>query len=424
MNDSLGKAPAGDQDGGPVRMSRQELRSSLWLASLYAIRMLGLFLVLPVFALHARQLPGGDDPAWVGFAFGAYGLTQALLQIPYGAASDRFGRKQVITVGLLVMAAGSVLAAMADTVAMLALGRALQGAADLGVLGQVADRAAARDGALVLDGLQAMALIGVMIAMSYAVSLVVGPVLYQRVGLSGMFLFTGALALLAIGVLWRLVPNPVQSPVRQAAPPLREVLGPDLWRLDAGIFLLHLTQMALFVVLPARLLAAGMAVGDHWQMYLPAGALGFMLMLGPMRAAERGNRMKPVFLGGVLLLALSQLGLAFVPDQVWPLAGLLLLFFTGFNLMEAMLPSLVSRLVPPNGRGLALGVYSTSQSLGVFAGGAFGGLVLKYAGETAVPLVSALLLVLWWALARSARRWPSAASLRAEKAAVQEASGG
>ena len=128
MNDSLGKAPAGEQDGGPVRMSRQELRSSLWLASLYAIRMLGLFLVLPVFALHARQLPGGDDPAWVGFAFGAYGLTQALLQIPYGAASDRFGRKQVITVGLLVMAAGSVLAAMADTVAMLAVGRTLQGA--------------------------------------------------------------------------------------------------------------------------------------------------------------------------------------------------------------------------------------------------------------------------------------------------------
>ena len=420
MNDSLGKAPAGDQDGGPVRMSRQELRSSLWLASLYAIRMLGLFLVLPVFALHARQLPGGDDPAWVGFAFGAYGLTQALLQIPYGAASDRFGRKQVITVGLLVMAAGSVLAAMADTVAMLALGRALQGAGAV----SAAISALVADSTRDENRSKAMALIGVMIAMSYAVSLVVGPVLYQRVGLPGMFLFTGALALLAIGVLWRLVPNPVQSPVRQAAPPLREVLGPDLWRLDAGIFLLHLTQMALFVVLPARLLAAGMAVGDHWQMYLPAGALGFMLMLGPMRAAERGNRMKPVFLAGVLLLALSQLGLAFVPDQVWPLAGLLLLFFTGFNLMEAMLPSLVSRLVPPNGRGLALGVYSTSQSLGVFAGGAFGGLVLKYAGATAVPLASALLLVLWWALARSARRWPSAASLRAEKAAAQEASGG
>ena len=340
MNDSLGKAPAGEQDGGPVRMSRQELRSSLWLASLYAIRMLGLFLVLPVFALHARQLPGGDDPAWVGFAFGAYGLTQALLQIPYGAASDRFGRKQVITVGLLVMAAGSVLAAMADTVAMLALGRALQGAGAV----SAAISALVADSTRDENRSKAMALIGVMIAMSYAVSLVVGPVLYQRVGLSGMFLFTGA--------------------------------------------------------------------------------LGFMLMLGPMRAAERGNRMKPVFLGGVLLLALSQLGLAFVPDQVWPLAGLLLLFFTGFNLMEAMLPSLVSRLVPPNGRGLALGVYSTSQSLGVFAGGAFGGLVLKYAGETAVPLVSALLLVLWWALARSARRWPSAASLRAEKAAAQEASGG
>ena len=211
MNDSLGKAPAGDQDGGPVRMSRQELRSSLWLASLYAIRMLGLFLVLPVFALHARQLPGGDDPAWVGF--GAYGLTQALLQIPYGAASDRFGRKQVITVGLLVMAAGSVLAAMADTVAMLALGRALQGAGAV----SAAISALVADSTRDENRSKAMALIGVMIAMSYAVSLVVGPVLYQRVGLSGMFLFTGALALLAIGVLWRLVPNRCVRRLRRCA---------------------------------------------------------------------------------------------------------------------------------------------------------------------------------------------------------------
>ena len=419
MNESVSNEPAGAAPvaGERVRMSRQELKSSLWLASLYAIRMLGLFLVMPVFALHARTLPGGADPAWVGFAFGAYGLTQALFQIPYGAASDRFGRKPVITAGLLVMAAGSVLAAMADTVTMLAVGRALQGAGAV----------SAAISALVADSTQdqnrskAMALIGVMIAMSYAVSLIVGPLLYEHVGLSGIFLVTGGLALLAIGVLWTLVPQPPHAPVKQVRPPVREVLHGDLWRLNAGIFLLHLTQMALFVVLPARLLAAGMAVGDHWKMYLPVGALGFVLMLGPMRSAEMGNCMKPVFLAGVALLALSQAGLAFVPDHVWPLAGLLLVFFTGFNLMEAMLPSLVSRLVPANGRGLALGVYSTCQSLGVFAGGAFGGLVLKYAGSTGVQLASAGLLVVWLLLARSARRWPSAASLRAGAAGKEAA---
>ena len=386
MNESVSNEPAGAAAGERVRMSRQELKSSLWLASLYAIRMLGLFLVMPVFALHARTLPGGADPAWVGFAFGAYGLTQALFQIPYGAASDRFGRKPVITAGLLVMAAGSVLAAMADMVTMLAVGRALQGAGAV----------SAAISALVADSTQdqnrskAMALIGVMIAMSYAVSLIVGPLLYEHVGLSGIFLVTGGLALLAIGVLWTLVPQPPHAPVKQVRPPVREVLHGDLWRLNAGIFLLHLTQMALFVVLPARLLAAGMAVGDHWKMYLPVGALGFVLMLGPMRSAEMGNRMKPVF-------------------------------FTGFNLMEAMLPSLVSRLVPANGRGLALGVYSTCQSLGVFAGGAFGGLVLKYAGSTGVQLASAGLLVVWLLLARSARRWPSAASLRAGAAGKEAA---
>ena len=189
MNESVSNEPAGAAPaaGERVRMSRQELKSSLWLASLYAIRMLGLFLVMPVFALHARTLPGGADPAWVGFAFGAYGLTQALFQIPYGAASDRFGRKPVITAGLLVMAAGSVLAAMADTVTMLAVGRALQGAGAV----------SAAISALVADSTQdqnrskAMALIGVMIAMSYAVSLIVGPLLYEHVGLSGIFLVTG-----------------------------------------------------------------------------------------------------------------------------------------------------------------------------------------------------------------------------------------
>lgn len=386
-----------------ARMSKSELRASFWLACLYAIRMLGMFLVLPVFALHAARLPGGDDVVRVGFALGVYGLSQAILQIPFGAASDRFGRKPVITAGLLVMCAGSVLAAAADTVGMLALGRAVQGAGAV----------SAAISALVADTTRdehrskAMALIGVMIGLSYAVSIIIGPLLYGQVGLPGIFLLTAGLALLAIAVLWKLVPDPPARPVLPGGNRLAEVMDADLWRLNLGIFVLHMTQMALFVVIPGRLLAAGLPASQHWQVYLPVVGVAFLLMLGPMRMAERGRRMRPVFLSGVLLLALAQLGLAFVSGALWPLAALLLLFFVGFNLQEALLPSLVSRLAPASSRGLALGVYTTCQSLGVFAGGALGGVMLKYLGEPGLFGISTLLLLFWWAMARGARRWPA-----------------
>ncbi|MDO4904202.1 MAG: MFS transporter [Lautropia sp.] len=437
-------------------MSGTELRASLWLASLYAVRMLGLFLVMPVFALHAAGMPGGDDVFWVGFAFGVYGLTQAIFQIPFGAASDRFGRKPVITVGLLVMCAGSIVAAMADTVMMLAVGRALQGAGAV----SAAISALVADSTRDVNRSKAMALIGVMIALSYAASLVIGPVLYERFALSGLFVLTGGLALLAIGVLWWLVPtsgpgshpdghpsdrlHPDEKPPRTTPQPgfqspsrplsrtrdesraqarasadertgRRAVRGPcftdvmtsDLWRLNFGILVLHLTQMALFIVLPARLVAAGLPAGQHWQLYLPVVAVAFLLILGPMRAAERKGRMRPVFLAAVLLVMLAQLGFAWPSQSMAWLTTLLVIFFIGFNLLEALLPSLVSRLVPAGGRGLALGFYSTSQSLGVFAGGAVGGLLARHLGDLGVALVSALLMLIWWLVARSARRWPS-----------------
>lgn len=410
------KATEAGRSGGQdaMRMSKTELRASLWLASLYAIRMLGLFLVMPVFALHAAGMPGGDDVFWVGFAFGVYGLTQAIFQIPFGAASDRFGRKPVITVGLLIMCAGSLLSAVAETVPMLALGRALQGAGAV----SAAVSALVADSTRDVNRSKAMALIGVMIALSYALSLVIGPVMYERFALSGIFLLTAVLALAGVLVLWKLVP--AQAPHAPAAdavrPPAREVLHADLWRLNVGIFVLHLTQMALFVVLPARLVAAGLPTGDHWQLYLPVVVGAFLLMLSPMRMAERKGRMKPVFLAGVLLVMVAQLGFA-VPTQsmLW-LGALLVVFFVGFNLLEALLPSLVSRLVPANGRGLALGVYSTSQSLGVFAGGALGGLMARHLGSVGVSVASAALLLLWWWLARQATRWPSAADARAQAA--------
>ncbi|MDO5055750.1 MAG: MFS transporter [Lautropia sp.] len=404
MDEKAGRAGG----GASTRMSAGELRASLWLASLYAIRMLGLFLVMPVFVLHAAGMPGGDDAFWVGLAFGLYGLTQAAMQIPFGAASDRFGRKPVITVGLLIMLAGSIVAALAETVPMLALGRALQGAGAV----SAAISALVADSTRDVNRSKAMALIGVMIALSYALSLVIGPVLYEAGGLSGIFVLTAVLALVAIGVLWKLVPEPPPSVNAQRAaprPPMRDVLDADLWRLNLGIFVLHLTQMALFVVLPARLLAAGLPIGQHWQLYLPVVVVAFLLMLVPMRMAERGGRMRAVFLGGVMTVAVAQAGFLLsplLPEGAWLLATLLLVFFVGFNLLEALLPSLVSRLVPPNGRGLALGVYSTCQSLGVFAGGALGGLLARHLGDAGVFVASTVLLLLWWAVARQARRWP------------------
>ena len=408
-------------DGGDgVRMTRGEFRTSLWLASLYGSRMLGMFLILPVFAVHAAGMPGGDNAAMVGFAFGVYGLTQALFQFPLGAASDRFGRKPVIVAGLLVMLAGSLAAAVAETVAGLAVGRAIQGAgaisAALGALLADATRASQRT--------KAMALVGAMIGVSFAVSLIAAPLLYRAVGLSGLFVLTGILAVAGIAIVAWAVPTPPRSsPARarhsdaalHAAPPhdATATIGAptrwtdgDLLRLDAGIFVLHFAQTAMFVVIPSRLVAAGLALPEHWKIYLPVLVASFAAMMPPLNRAERTGRLRALFLFAILLLVVTHLGFAFVPTGLVALSAMLLLFFIGFNMLEALIPSLVSRLAPAAARGAALGVYNTSQSLGIFAGGALGGVLVERAGDGAVALAGAVLMAAWFLLARGARRWP------------------
>lgn len=383
------------------RMTPQERRSSVSLALIFALRMLGLFMVLPVFALEARKYPGGDDPALVGLAMGIYGLTQAVLQLPLGMASDRFGRKRVIVLGLLVFAGGSLLAALADSVAGLLVGRALQGAGAVSaaVTALLADQT--RDGVRT----KAMALVGGSIGLMFMLALVAAPPLTALWGLAGLFTLTCALALAGIAVvLWWVPPEAAHRGEERGR--LADVFrNPDLLRLNLGVFVLHMVQLSMWVAVPALLVQAGLAHAQHWQVYLPAMVLAFVMM-GGLFALERRGMLRAALLGAIALVLVAQVGFGVlatrgIPPVLWPLALLLFIFFCGFNALEASQPSLVSRMAPTPVRGAALGAYNTLQSLGLFAGGALGGALVKWAGAPGLFAATALLTALWLVLT-----WP------------------
>ncbi|MGE5472371.1 MAG: MFS transporter [Bacteroidota bacterium] len=393
-------------------MSPEERRAGASLASIFALRMLGLFLILPVFSVYAKTLPGGDNLALVGFALGAYGLTQAVFQIPYGIASDVWGRKQVIVVGLLIFALGSFVAAWAPDMTWIIVGRVLQGAGAI----SAAVTALAADLTREEHRTKVMAMIGSSIGLVFALSLVASPVLYGWIGMGGLFSLTGALALAAIVLLFKAVP-PAPAPHGHVKLPLRRVVfDPDLLRLNLGIFVLHMVQMAMFVVLPHALVNyGGLAPSAHWMVYLPAVLVSFAIMVPAIIAAERKDKMRPVFLAAVAMLVLVQLGLLAFGQSLWGLAACLLFFFVAFNILEASLPSLVSRTAPPAAKGAALGVYNTTQALGLFTGGALGGYIAQHFGDNAVFAVCAGLVLLWLAVANS-MNFPQR---RATPAAVQ-----
>ena len=379
-------------------MTPLERRASASLASIFALRMLGLFLVLPVFALEARKYPGGDDPALLGLAMGIYGLTQGVLQLPFGMASDRFGRKRVIVLGLLIFALGSFWAAAATDLHGLLIGRSLQGA------GAVSAAVTALLADLTRDEVRtkAMALVGASIGLMFAVSLVLAPVLAEAVGLSGLFGITGTLALLGVAVVvWGAAAAPAMVP-GQARGRLVDVLRhAGLMRLNFGVFVLHAVQLAMWVAVPALLVQAGLPKDHHWQVYLPAVLASFVLM-GGMFALERRGHLKKVFLAAIALIALVQAGLlvqAWGTARLWPLTLWLFAFFCGFNILEATQPSLVSRLAPVSVRGAAMGLYNTLQSLGFFVGGWLGGWLVKSWGSPALFLCCAAAMLIWWLVA-------------------------
>lgn len=373
-------------------MNPTELRAGISLAGVFGLRMLGIFLILPVFAVHAPRLAGGDDLTLVGIALGVYGLSQAILQIPFGAASDRWGRKPVIYVGLVVFAAGSFLAAAATDIWTVIAGRTLQGA------GAISSVVVALAADLTRDQhrTKVMAMIGTMIGFTFALSLVAAPALYRWIGMGGLFALTGILSLSAIWVVQALVP---EAPPRGTSPAeggrASVFLHAELARLNVGIFVLHLVQMAMFVVVPPLLVEAGLDLADHWMLYLPVVLASFVLMLPPVFYADRRNRAKPVMLGSVVLLFAVQAAFAAGVGGIAGVAVLMVAFFAAFNVLEALLPSLVSRLAPARARGKAIGVFNTTQTLGLFFGGLLGGWVAQSFGTTGVFAVCALLCVLW-----------------------------
>ncbi|AQU84622.1 MULTISPECIES: MFS transporter [unclassified Halomonas] len=394
-----------------------ERRAISGLAGLYASRMLGLFMVLPVLAIYADTL-AGSTPLLIGVALGIYGLTQATLQIPFGLLSDRIGRKRVIAMGLIIFALGSVVAAMADSIWGVILGRALQGSGAIAaaIMALLADQTREQ------VRTAAMATIGLSIGVSFAIAMVVGPWLAAWAGLAGVFWFTALLTLVGLLVLWRWVPPaPRRLRHRDVGMDRQQfknvVTRPDLWRLDLSIFALHLVLMAIFVAIPFRLLSAGIAVEHHGLAYLGIMALSFVAMVPLVIVAEKRHQMKVMCLLaiGAIVVSLSSLGLPLSQGRwlfVW-----LFVFFTGFNLLEATLPSMLSKLAPAGAKGTAMGVYSTSQFLGAFLGGTLGGLLAHTWGLNAVFIGCAFLALLWWL---AMLRMPSPPPLSSEVLALHD----
>ena len=380
-------------------MTAQERRAVASLALLYSFRMIGLFMVLPLLALYAADMPGAT-PLLIGLALGGYGLTQALLQIPLGWLSDQVGRKRVIIGGLLMLVAGSVVAGMADTVYGIIIGRTMQGAGAIAgtVMALVADLTGEE------QRTKAMALVGISIGLAFAVAIVLGPLVAAAGGLSAVFWFTALLAVIGIGVVLVLVPTPERVGIEHSDVGarrgliLRSLREPALARLNFGVFTLHFTLMACFLVLPGFLEElAGVDREHHWQVYLPTLILSIVGMVPMLRMAERGGRARETFLLGIGMTFVSVAILGFTASAVALYLGLWL-FFVGFNYLEATLPSLVSKSVFPGGKGTALGVYSTCQFFGIFCGGAIGGWVLQAAGKDALITLCLAVIACWGVL--------------------------
>jgi MFS family permease len=390
------------------RMTAFELKAAVSLASIYGLRMLGMFLILPVFVIYAEHELGATHTQ-AGIALGIYGLTQALLQLPFGMASDRWGRKRVIYFGLLLFALGSFIAAFSHDIRFIILGRAIQGAGAI----SAAVTALMADLTREEHRTKAMALIGGTIGLTFALSLVTGPAFYHFIGVPGIFAMTGVLALVAMAVVRFVIPDPRTSHFHsdtEATPArLKDVLRDrELLRLNFGIFALHAAQMALFVVIPLALKKTGnIDQNHHWMIYLPIMVLSFLLMVPAIVYGEKKFKLKEVFLTAIALMLVTQLLLALLIENFQALLFLLTTYFVAFNLLEASLPSLISKIAPASAKGTAMGVYNASQSFGMFLGGAAGGFLSQHFDASAVFVFASILVGIWLAAAAGMARPPA-----------------
>ncbi|BDF95516.1 MFS transporter [Pseudoalteromonas haloplanktis] len=380
-------------------LNSREKRAAVSLASVFAFRMLGLFMLMPVLAIYGQDL-AGFSPLWIGIAIGAYGLTQAVLQIPMGWLSDKIGRKKVIVGGLCVFALGSVIAATADSLQMVTVGRALQG------MGAIASSLLAFASDLSRDEQRpkVMAVIGMSIGMSFAVAMLLGPMVAAAWGIAGIFWLTAALAILGIFIILFLVPKAVnKAPKGDTLASFTDIKKlikhPQLARLDVGIMLLHLTLTTIFVALPGQLIANGLVASAHWQIYIPVLIFGFLLMAPMMIIAIRKEKEKQAFIASIALLTLSMTAMALWVDSILGMALCMLAYFVAFNFLEATMPALVSRFSPANQKGSAMGVFSSGQFFGAFLGGILGGYVAQSTTAQAVFAAAAVVGLIWLILA-------------------------
>lgn len=382
-------------------MNPSELRSTLALAGIFGLRMLGLFLLLPVFSIHARGLPGGEHALWVGLTLGIFNIVQACFYIPLGRLSDRVGRKVVVLWGLSLFVAGALICAAKDDLLWIALGRGIMGA------GAVSAAISAWVADLTREQVRtrAMALVGGSIALSFALSLVIAAPIYRMISLSGIFVVLAILGVVAMLVTYYLLPSgKTSTPIAQAS--LREVFfRPELVRLNVGVFVLHATQVAMFLVVPRLLVQAGLPLSSHWEIYLPVVLLSFFCMAPILIFGEKKQKLRTILLLAIVLLLIAEI-LFTKTSSIISIAIALLIYFVGFNLLEALQPSLVSRFAKES-KGTALGVYNTTQSIGLFTGAAIGGYLMDSHGELSVFVMGAVLLICWLIIAWSMRELPA-----------------
>ncbi|NOZ09853.1 MAG: MFS transporter [Gammaproteobacteria bacterium] len=377
-------------------MTSTERRTVGALAGIFGLRLLGLFLILPVFVLYAENSLSGATPFLIGLALGVYGLTQALFQIPFGMLSDRWGRKPLIVIGLVIFALGSGIAAVSDSIHGVILGRMIQG------MGAIAAVVLALTADLTREEqrTKAMALIGVTIGLVFMLSLVLGPLLNGWIGVKGIFWLTAVLALAGVGVVYW-VPTPVAArrhrDVQLVPAQLAKVLAnPVLLRLDAGIFVLHLVLTSMFVAVPLALVhEGGLAEAAHWKVYLPVIVLSVVGMAPLVILSARKHLIQKVFIVSIALVLLAQALFYFGHQSLPWLMFALWVFFVGFNTLEALLPSTVSRAAPADSKGTAMGVYNSFEFFGVFLGGTLGGWLYGAVGIGAVFQLCGALTLVW-----------------------------
>jgi MFS family permease len=373
-------------------MNPVERLFALKVSLIMSVRMLGLFMLFPVMSVYAGDYES-STPFLIGMAIGIYGLTQALLQIPFGYLSDRFGRKPILIIGLLIFLLGSIVAANTSNIIFVVIGRALQGGGAISavLMAFLADSISENNRA------KANAFVGFQIGVAFMLSLIIGPLITSRIGLSGLFWVIGLFSIIAMLIVFSLEQSRPINYYRLSFGALKETLSRELITLDFSVFSLHLILASGFIVMPLLIMENQIvSMIDNWQLYLPAVLLSFIGMIPLIIISEKFKKTKYILLLSIFLLIISQI-IFYISNLNFSIFLITLtIFFVAFNTVEAILPSLLSKTASTSKRGLAMGIFSTSQFLGTFIGGAIGGLIYDIYDLNSVFLFTIFVAIIWW----------------------------